>query len=162
MKYTKLTLLLLLGTISSSLIAQTKNNRISSEEITLNGHKFFEMSVEDAIQAFGQPLSIEDYYYETEDRYAKKVEYKGARLFFVDNRGDGFTITDPDIAVTKHNIRVGQSVYPLFDIYPDSYKYRKSNTGLSLTLLNYEKFLSFGYGIGTGNSPVYEIHLGGY
>jgi hypothetical protein len=162
MKYTKFTLLLLLGIISSSVIAQTKNSRISSEEITLDGHKFFEMSVEDAIQAFGQPLSIEDYYYETEDLYAKKVEYEGARLFFVDNRGDGFTITGPDIAVTKHKIRVGQSVLSLLDIYPHSHKYRKSNTNLSLTLLDYEKFLSFSYGIGTGKSPIYEIHLGGY
>lgn len=102
--------------------AQEKGTRINGNELTLNGQRFFEMSVEDAIQAFGQPLSIEDYYYETEDLYAKKVEYEGARLFFVDNRGDGFTITSPDIAVTKHNVRVGEPISSLKNALPESYE----------------------------------------
>lgn len=138
--------------------AQEQDNRIDGYELTLNGQRFFEMSIEDAIQAFGQPLSIEDYYYETEDLYAKKVEYEGARLFFVDNRGDGFTITGPDIAVTKHNIRVGEPISSLKNTFPESYK-RIERLVMSIDLKNRSSFILIFYDL---FGDIYEIRLQSY
>lgn len=124
--------------------AQEQDTRIDGNELTLNGQRFFEMSIEDAIQAFGQPLSIEDYYYELSDLTAKKVEYEGARLFFVDNKGDGFTITDPDIAVTKHNIRVGEPISSLKNAFPESYK-RIERSLMSIDIIDWDMFILIFY-----------------
>lgn len=69
------------------------NIEIMDFEIAQPGKKAIQMnsSREDLVKAFGQPLKVEDYYFEMDEQTGTVVKYKGANFYYSkDNKLMGF------------------------------------------------------------------------
>ena len=68
-------IILIFNVIIISYSCKAQNNTLISSEITINGINFFGNNVSLITQYFGQPNSIENYYYEIDDVMTYKYVY---------------------------------------------------------------------------------------
>ena len=62
-------------------------------------------------------------------------KYDGAVFYVIKNLIDDFEITKNKYRLTKYNIKIGDNIEKLKDIFPLSYK-KKNKTNLSLSIIN--------------------------
>jgi len=152
-------IIILIGFLVLNINCKAQNNTIISGEITINGHGVFGNDVTLLVQYFGQPNSIEDYYYEMRELTAKKYIYNGILFYIVNERFDSFEITGSSHTFTVHNVKVGESIEKLQSIYPLSYA-NKSNGGLMLPLEDMDLFIVISFN--TTNNLIKKIALYSY
>lgn len=143
----KIILIIYLTLVSANCKAQ--NNTIHSSEITINGTQFFGKEVSLVTQHFGQPNTIEDYYFEMDDVMSQKYNYNGIIFTAINNRTYSFEITGSNYTFTSNNIKVGDNISTLQSIYPLSYA-NKNNGGLALPLEDMDLFFVISFNNSTG------------
>ena len=137
----KLILIICLTAISICCKAQ---NAIHSSEITINGIQFFGNNVSLVTQHFGQPNSIEDYFFEMDDVMSQKYIYNGILFYIVNSKVNSFEITGNNYAFTSNNIKVGNNINSLQSIYPNSFSNKKSDA-LIIRFNNIDRFICLLY-----------------
>ena len=138
-----------------------QNTLISKEDVTINGVKLFDLSMDALIEVFGEPISIEDFFFEMDNAYAKKVSYEGLVIFMLNDKFDSFELTSQRYTFLKEEIRVFQSFYRFDEYFPESYATKKEGS-LSLTLKEYDKFITFHLRKGQNSNSIVLIRMGDY
>jgi hypothetical protein len=153
----KIILIICLITISISCKAQ--DNTIHSSEIIINGTQFFGNNVSLVIQHFGQPNTIEDYYFEMQDVMTKKYRYNGILFTVISNQVYSFEITGSNYAFTSNNVKIGNNILTLQSIYPLSF-INKSSDALSLGFSDIDRYIIISYN--SNNNLIDKIALYSY
>ena len=141
--------------------AAAQNTLISKEEVTINGIKLFDLNMKTLIEAFGEPTSIEDYFFEMNNRQGKKILYEGLLIYVMDDEVKSIELTSQRYTFLKEEIRVFQSFYQFDEYFPESYANKKEGS-LSLTLKEYDKYITFHLGKGQQNNRIVLIRMGDY
>jgi len=151
----KIILIIYLTLVSANCKAQ--NNTIHSSEITINGTQFFGKEVSLVTQHFGQPNSVEDYYFEMDDVMSQKYNYNGIIFTAINNRTYSFEITGSNYTFTSNNIKVGDNISTLQSIYPLSYT-NKTNNNLTIRFNDIDRFIIIFF----SSNQITKIRLGSY
>ncbi|AOZ99718.1 hypothetical protein [Flavobacterium commune] len=119
-----------------------KHNTINKNGLTINGIIFKINSgnndVPLILKTFGQPDSIEDYFFEIDNVMGKKYTYNNGLILYVTNNSlESFEITGKSYLFSPKNIKVGDTISSLETKFPNSYKSR-SNLVLKLNYLNWD------------------------
>lgn len=133
-------IIIIISLIAVSFSCKAQDNTIHSSELTINGIHFFGNNVTLVTQNFGQPNTIQDYYYEMQDVMSQKYIYNGIIFTIINNKVYSYEITGNNYVFTNHNIKVGDSIETLSLIYPLSYANR-SDKGLALTFDDMDRFV---------------------
>jgi hypothetical protein len=123
---------------------KAQNNSIASSQATINGISFLGNNVSLLTQHLGQPVSIEDYYFEMEEVNSKKYNYNGILFYVINNKIDSFEITNNNYSFTSNNLKIGNSISIIQTIYPLSFTNKKNN-GITLPFNNIDKFIIISY-----------------
>ena len=151
----KVILIIYLTLVSANCKAQ--NNTIHSSEITINGTQFFGKEISLVTQHFGQPNTIEDYYFEMDDVMSQKYNYYGIIFTVINNRTYSFEITGSNYTFTNNNIKVGDNISTLQSIYPLSYA-NKTNNSLTIRFNDIDRFIIIFF----SSKQITKIRLGSY
>ncbi len=129
--------------ISNSCKAQ--EDKILSEELTINGNIIFGMDKSNLILIFGTPSKIEKEFSEMDESDMYFYKYNNdLDVTIIDKTVDTFRITSNKYSFTKNNIRIGDSISKLESLYPLSYQ-NKSNNGIKLLFNDLDMFLIISY-----------------
>lgn len=128
--------------LSISICSTAQNSLLSKDQITLNKLKVFELNMESIIENFGQPQSIQDFFFEMSNKQGKKILYKGFLIYILNNKVKSFEITSEQYSLTEHEITIGYHLNAFKELFPESFKNKKENS-LSITLKEYDKYITF-------------------
>ena len=131
---------------------------VNYNELTINGVNFLGNNVNLVTEHFGQPNSIEDYYFEMDKVMSKKYSYKGILFTIINNSVYSFEITGSGYNFTKNNINIKDNIESIEAIYPLSFTNR-SNTGLILSLNDMDQFVVIAY---SNNNLIDKIAMYSY
>ena len=152
-------IILIFSVIIISYACKAQDNKIISNAMNINGTNFLGNNVSLVIQKFGQPNSIEDYYYEIDDVMSQKYNYNGILFYIVNNEVDSFEITGSNYAFTSNNIRIGNNINTLQAIYPLSFT-NKNSDALSLGINDIDRYIIISYN--SNNNLIDKIALYSY
>ena len=138
-----------------------QNTLISKEEVIINGVKLFDLTTDTLLETFGKPTSIEDYFFEMNNKQGKKILYEGLLIYVMDDEVKSFELTSQRYTFLKEEIRVFQSFYRFDEYFPESYANKKEGS-LSLTLKEYDKYITFHLGKGQQSNSIVLIRMGDY
>jgi len=150
-----ITIILLITTLLS---CKAQDNTINLNELTINNTLFLGNNVNLVTQQFGQPNSIEDYYYEMDEVMSQKYNYNGILFYIIDNKVDSFEVTGNNYTFTNHNLKIGDNIQILQPIFPLSYSNR-SNHSLVVEFNGYDRFFVILF---NNNNLITKIRLGTY
>ena len=151
--------IILLITITIASLSCKAQNTINANELTINGVAIRGKNKSMLISNFGQPLEIEKGYSEMDkvDMYIYK--YDGAVFYVMKNLIDSFSIIGSEYSLTKHDIKIGDNIEKLKDIFPLSYE-KKNKTNLSLSIINPDyKFFGFSF---NEDNKIKSMSVGSY
>jgi len=139
--------IILLITLTVASLCCKAQNTINSNEITINGLVIIGEDKSVLISNFGQPLEIEKGYSEMDEVDMYIYKYDGAVFYVIKNLIDDFEIiftrnNSTKYSLTKHDIKIGDNIEKLKDIFPLSYK-KKRKTYILLHIEDYDKYLGF-------------------
>jgi len=139
--------IILLITLTIASLSCKAQNTINSNELTINGLVIIGEDKSVLISNFGTPLEIEKGYSEMDEVDMYIYKYDGAVFYVIKNLIDDFAIistrnNSTKYSLTKHDIKIGDNIKKLKDIFPLSYK-KKRKTHISLHIEDYDKYLSF-------------------
>ena len=134
--------IILLITITIASLSCKAQNTINANELTINGVAIRGKNKSMLISNFGQPLEIEKGYSEMDkvDMYIYK--YDGAVFYVMKNLIDSFSIIGSEYSLTKHDIKIGDNIEKLKNIFPLSYS-KKSETHMSIHIEKYDVYVGF-------------------
>lgn len=150
-------LILLLLTITASCFGQV--NTLTINELTINNNNLISKDKSILTQTFGVPSSIEQVYFEMQEKMAYKYDYDGIIFYILDDIIESFEISGTNFSFTNHNIRIGLNISIIESIYPLSYGKRGANF-VSLNIEGYDNFISIGFD--ENNQLIKNIHMGSY
>lgn len=107
--------------------------------ITINGSLTFGTTIQQVVQAFGQPDSTSTMYWEMSELTATYYHYvNGGEFAFVDQKLEGFTITSSNypIELGSFQLKVGNSINTLATPFPKSYGSRTQGDSATLISLD--------------------------
>lgn len=139
----KIITILLVFMLNLSCIAQ--DNKIQSSLLTINGIEYLGKDESFLIQNMGIPIKEEPYDYEMDDTKGKTIEYQGIVFYVNDFKVDSFEITNDIYSFTNFNINVGDNIEVLKSNFPSSYLNKQFDKGISVNLVDIDKFVNFEY-----------------
>ena len=140
----KTQILILQVLLFSAASCKAQNNSISSSQATINGYSVFKTSSQILIQNFGQPLNVEEYFFEMENTTGELYHYDGLSFYVIDDKIDGFEITGDQYEFTSGNIAVGDGIDLLQSTFPNSFS-NKGEGEMIVTFSDADYFISFHY-----------------
>jgi hypothetical protein len=151
--------IILLITLTIASLSCKAQNTINRDEITINGHVIIGENKSVLISNFGQPLEIEKGYSEMDEVDMYIYKYDGAVFYVMKNLIDSFSIIGSEYSLTKHDIKIGDNIEKLKDIFPLSYE-KKNKTNLSLSIINPDyKFFGFSF---NEDNKIKSMSVGSY
>jgi hypothetical protein len=151
--------IILLITLTIASVSCKAQNTINRDEITINGHVIIGENKSVLISNFGQPLEIEKGYSEMDEVDMYIYKYDGAVFYVMKNLIDSFSIIGSEYSLTKHDIKIGDNIEKLKDIFPLSYE-KKNKTNLSLSIINPDyKFFGFSF---NEDNKIKSMSVGSY
>jgi len=151
--------IILLITLTIASLSCKAQNTINANELTINGVAIRGKNKSMLISNFGQPLEIEKGYSEMDEVDMYIYKYDGAVFYVIKNLIDDFEITKNKYRLTKHDIKIGDNIEKLKNIFPLSYS-KKSETNLSVDLINPDyKFFGFSF---NKDNKITTIRIGSY
>lgn len=135
-------IILFITLIITTFFSCKEQDTINLNELTVNGIVVIGKNKSVLISNFGQPYKIEKEFSKMDNIDMLIYKYKGAVFYVVKNLIKYYEITDNSYYLTKHNIKVGDNIEKLKDIYPLSYS-KKSRTHLSLEIQKYDMYEIF-------------------
>ena len=151
--------IILLITLTIASLSCKAQNTINRDEITINGLVIIGENKSMLISNFGQPLEIEKGYNEMDEVDVYIYKYDGAVFYVIKNLIDDFEITKNKYRLTKHDIKIGDNIEKLKNIFPLSYS-KKSETHLSIHIEKYDMYVGFYYENET--KKIKRIKIGSY
>ena len=151
--------IILLITLTVASLCCKAQNTINSNEITINGLVIIGEDKSVLISNFGQPLEIEKGYSEMDEVDMYIYKYDGAVFYVMKNLIDDFEITKNKYRLTKYNIKIGDNIEKLKDIFPLSYS-KKSETHMSIHIEKYDVYV--GFYIDNKTKKINRIRIGSY
>lgn len=151
--------IILLITLTIASLSCKAQNTINRDEITINGLVIIGENKSVLISNFGTPLEIEKGYNEMDEVDMYIYKYDGAVFYVIKNLIDDFEITKNKYRLTKYNIKIGDNIEKLKDIFPLSYK-KKNKTNLSLSIINPD-YKFFGISFNKDNKII-SMSVGSY
>ena len=133
-------IILIFSLLLMSFTCKAQDNSINSSELTINGVNFLGNNVNLVTEHFGQPNSIEDYYFEMDKVMSKKYSYKGILFTIINNSVYSFEITGSNYAFTSHSINIGDNISNLQSIFPLSFA-NKSLEAFSLDFNDMDQYI---------------------
>lgn len=124
----------------------SKYDRISKkDDLTINGIKATRISIEEVIENYGEPDRIEDFFFEIDNSQGFIYWYdNGLRLSIQNILGvKSFDITSDKYLITSDNIKVGDSIERLEELYPKSYSTGVSIGAIYLLFNDADYYLAF-------------------
>lgn len=137
-------IILIFSVIIISYSCKAQNNTLNSNEITINGINFFGNNVNLITQHFGQPNSIENYYYEIDDVMTYKYVYDSIIFTTINDITYSFEFTGGNYAFTNNNIKIGNNIHTLQSIYPLSF-INKNSDALYLDFNDIDRYIMISY-----------------
>jgi hypothetical protein len=128
--------LLIFGTIDCK-----AQNTINSDELTINNVLVMGQNKSILISSFGQPFEIEKDFSEIDDVDMYIYKYNGIAFYVINDLIDSYEITSDNYNFTKHNIKIGNNVSSLQNVFSLSYN-KKSNEHISLWVKEHDKYVS--------------------
>jgi len=151
--------IILLITLTIASLSCKAQNTINRNEITINGLVIIGENKSVLISNFGQPLEIEKGYSEMDEVDMYIYKYDGAVFYVMKNLIDSFSIIGSEYSLTKHDIKIGDNIEKLKDIFPLSYE-KKNKTNLSLSIINPDyKFFGFSF---NEDNKIKSMSVGSY
>ena len=151
--------IILLITITIASLSCKAQNTINSNELTINGLVIIGEDKSILISNFGTPLEIEKGYSEMDEVDMYIYKYNGAVFYVMKNLIDSFSIIGSEYSLTKHDIKIGDNIEKLKDIFPLSYE-KKNKTNLSLSIINPDyKFFGFSF---NEDNKIKSMSVGSY
>jgi hypothetical protein len=151
--------IILLITLTIASLSCKAQNTINRDEITINGHVIIGENKSVLISNFGTPLEIEKGYSEMDEVDMYIYKYNGAVFYVMKNLIDSFSIIGSEYSLTKHDIKIGDNIEKLKDIFPLSYE-KKNKTNLSLSIINPDyKFFGFSF---NEDNKIKSMSVGSY
>jgi hypothetical protein len=151
--------IILLITITIASLSCKAQNTINSNELTINGLVIIGEDKSILISNFGTPLEIEKGYSEMDEVDMYIYKYDGAVFYVMKNLIDSFSIIGSEYSLTKHDIKIGDNIEKLKDIFPLSYE-KKNKTNLSLSIINPDyKFFGFSF---NEDNKIKSMSVGSY
>ena len=151
--------IILLITITIASLSCMAQNTINANELTINGVAIRGKNKSMLISNFGQPLEIEKDYNEMDEVDMYIYKYDGAVFYVIKNLIDDFEITKNKYRLTKHDIKIGDNIEKLKNIFPLSYS-KKSETHMSIHIEKYDVYVGFYYDKET--KKIKRIRIGSY
>lgn len=151
--------IILLITLTIASLSCKAQNTINRDEIRINGLVIIGENKSVLISNFGTPLEIEKGYNEMDEVDMYIYKYDGAVFYVIKNLIDDFEITKNKYRLTKYNIKIGDNIEKLKDIFPLSYK-KKNKTNLSLSIINPD-YKFFGISFNKDNKII-SMSVGSY
>jgi hypothetical protein len=134
----KIFLIIVFTIITISCKAQ---NTINSDELTVNGIIVMGQNKSVLTSSFGQPLLIEKDFSEIDNVDMYIYKYNGVVFYVINDLIDDYEITNNNYNFTKHNIKIGNNVSSLQNVFSLSYN-KKSNEHISLWIKEHDKYVS--------------------
>ena len=156
--------IILLITLTIASLSCKAQNTINSNELTINGLVIIGEDKSVLISNFGTPLEIEKGYSEMDEVDMYIYKYDGAVFYVIKNLIDDFAIistrnNSTKYSLTKHDIKIGDNIEKLKDIFPLSYE-KKNKTNLSLSIINPDyKFFGFSF---NEDNKIKSMSVGSY
>jgi len=110
-------------------------------------------------QNFGEPIAIEQVYFEMQEKMAYKHTYNGVLFYILDDIIESFEISSSNFSFSTHNIRIGNTINTLESIYPASYL-NKGVDFLSFNIEGYDYFITILFNKKT--QLIQNIYMGSY
>lgn len=150
--------IILITILIVSYSCKAQENKILSEDLTINGKLIFGMNKSDLILNFGTPTKIEKGFSEMDESDMYFYKYDNDLDFtLIDNTVDTFRVLSNKYNFTKHNIKIGDDINKLKSLYPLSYQ-NKSNDGIKLLFSDLDMFLIISF----SNNIIDKIYLHNY
>lgn len=137
-------IILIFNVIIISYSCKAQNNTLNSSEISINGINFFGNNVSLITQHFGQPNSIENYYYEIDDVMTYKYVYDSIIFTTINDITYSFEFTGGNYVFTSNNIKIGNNIHTLQSIYPLSF-INKNSDALYLDFNDIDRYIMISY-----------------
>ena len=150
--------IILLITLTIASLSCKAQNTINSNELTINGLVIIGENKSMLISNFGTPLEIEKGYNEMDEVDMYIYKYDGAVFYVIKNLIDDFEITKNKHRLTKHDIKIGDNIEKLKDIFPFSYNKKRKNH-IWLDIEDYDKYLSFSF---NKDNKIKSMSIGSY
>jgi hypothetical protein len=151
--------IILLITLTIASLSCKAQNTINANELTINGVAIRGMNKSMLISNFGTPLEIEKGYNEMDEVDMYIYKYDGAVFYVMKNLIDDFEITKNKYRLTKYNIKIGDNIEKLKNIFPLSYS-KKSETHMSIHIEKYDVYV--GFYIDNKTKKINRIKIGSY
>lgn len=129
-------LLIALLCVSYSVNAQSPKTDNFDGDIVINNQIRLGDTIQEVVQAFGQPDSVASEYWDIPEVTATYYYYaNGAEFYFVHQKLDSFLLKKSSyiLSLDSMQLRVGNSIHSLQNIFPKSYSNRSAN-GAVITL----------------------------
>jgi hypothetical protein len=150
--------IILLITLTIASLSCKAQNTINANELTINGVAIRGMNKSMLISNFGTPLEIEKGYSEMDEVDMYIYKYDGAVFYVMKNLIDDFEITKNKYRLTKYNIKIGDNIEKLKNIFPLSYS-KKSETHMSIHIEKYDVYVGFSI---NKDNKIKSIRVGSY
>ena len=138
----KITLIFFVLLINYNCKAQ--NSTINLNEATINDIQFYGKEVTIVVQNLGTPISIKDYYLETDKKMSKVYTYSNIIFYIINNRVDSFVIIGNSVLFSSHHIKIGDDIENLQSIYPTNFS-NKGERNLILPIDDIDRFINISF-----------------
>lgn len=149
-------IIIIIFTISSNCKSQ---NMVDLNTLTLNNVEFLAKSKSFLFSKLGEPIDFEVKKSEMDDKNMYIYKYNGAIFVIIDDIVDSFEINNSNFSFTTNNIKIGDNINILSNIYPLSFD-NKSPKHLSIQIIDTDMYVSFHYS--SINNLITLIRIGTY
>lgn len=88
-----------------------------------------------------------------------EYKYNGLTVYVINNFVDSFILTDSVFSLSSNNIKIGNNISSIKNIFPNSYSYRKSDY-LKLDIKDSDMFLTIEFN--QISKIITKINIGNY
>lgn len=132
---------------------------IEASKLTINGTKILSQNKTVIIATFGQPSQIITDYSEMDDNDMYVYEYMGLKVYIINDLVDSFEISSSMYLLTNYNIKIGDNISSIENIFPNSFKLRNQDY-LKLDIKDSDMFLTIEFN--STSNDISKINIGNY
>jgi hypothetical protein len=108
---------------------------------------------------FGQPSEIISSYSEMDEDQMYEYKYFGLTVYVINNFVDSFVVTNSEFLLSPNNIKIGNNISSIENIFPISYSHRKRDY-LKLDIKDSDMFLTIEFN--EISKIITKINIGNY
>jgi hypothetical protein len=132
---------------------------IEMSKLTVNGVNILGKDKSLLISNFGQPSEIISSYSEMDEEHMSEYRYLGLIVYVINNFVDSFVVTNSVYLLSTNNIKIGNNISSIKNIFPNSYRSRNRDY-LKLDIKDSDMFLTIEFN--TTSNNISKINIGNY